>query len=144
MKPQLDSSFAKELRNVMVEDQLKFRGIQHAGILDAFKTVPRHLFIPHVDLEAAYEDHPIPIQAGQTISQPYIVALMLMYLEPQKNHKVLEIGSGSGYATALLSKLCQHIDAVEVYGDLINASRQVIETLELSNVISFTGVPGNN
>jgi len=121
-------------RHNMVVEQLQYRGIQHPAILRAFEEVPRHLFVPNVSLRRAYDDNPLPIQAGQTISQPYIVALMLTYLEPRPELEVLEIGSGSGYATALLSKLCRHVSAVEVYAELLDASQLIIDQLNIKNV----------
>ena len=101
----INYSDTKDLRQEMVSEQLVKRGIYHSEILDAFKEIPRHLFVPHIPPEKAYEDQPLPIKSGQTISQPYVVALMLSYLDIKHNHQILEIGSGSGYATAVMSKL---------------------------------------
>ncbi|MCF6238106.1 MAG: protein-L-isoaspartate(D-aspartate) O-methyltransferase [Candidatus Marinimicrobia bacterium] len=134
MRSGLDYDDAYELRQEMVERQLADRGIYRTDILEVFQDTPRHLFIPDFDLTEAYADHPLPIKAGQTISQPYIVALMIQYLEPALSHKILEIGSGSGYATAILSKLCQHIDALEVYQALVEASRETLKQLSIANV----------
>lgn len=122
------------MRYRMVSEQLEFRGIHDQRILNVFREIPRHLFVSNVPIHLAYGDTPLPISAGQTISQPYIVALMLVYLDLKKQHKVLEIGSGSGYATALLSKLCHHVDAVEVYQELIDGARQAVEKLSIENV----------
>ncbi|NQV29994.1 MAG: protein-L-isoaspartate(D-aspartate) O-methyltransferase [Candidatus Marinimicrobia bacterium] len=118
----------------MIRDQLESRGINDPEILKVFQSTPRHIFVPHVSLYDAYSDQPLAIKAGQTISQPYIVARMLEYLKLSKNNEILEIGSGSGYATALLSKLCRHVDALEVYGDLVQASRFVLNRLDIINV----------
>ncbi|MCF7807828.1 MAG: protein-L-isoaspartate O-methyltransferase [Candidatus Marinimicrobia bacterium] len=118
----------------MIWEQLESRGVTDAAILDAFEKIPRHLFIPHVSLEQAYGDYPIGIKAGQTISQPFIVALMIQYLDLTHQHQLLEIGSGSGYATALLSLLCKQVDALEVYSDLLEDSRKVIQSLDRDNV----------
>ena len=118
-----DYNNSYELRLEMVAEQLKYRGIVKDDILRAFTEVPRHLFIPHVPIQDSYGDHPIPIPAGQTISQPFIVALMIDYLELEVDHTVLEIGSGSGYATAILAKLCRYVDAYEVYSELIRGSQ---------------------
>jgi len=123
-----------DLRLEMVNNQLKSRGIHHSAILDVFREIPRHLFVSKVSPLEAYSDRPLPIKAGQTISQPYIVALMLSYLEIHPTHAILEIGSGSGYATALMSKLCRHVSAIEVYQELIDDSLEVINQLEITNV----------
>ncbi len=130
----LETANTLDLRQRMVSDQIMRRGIDHPAILEAFRTIPRHLFVVAVSPEEAYSDQPLPIRAGQTISQPYIVALMLSYLDMYPRHKILEIGSGSGYATALMSTMCLHIDAIEVYRELIEDSREVIEKLNISNV----------
>src|SRR5271157_252280 len=90
-------------RENMVRVQLAERGIRDLGVLDAMRRVPRHEFVPDAFQLDAYGDHPLPIGEGQTISQPYIVAAMLEYLALQSNDRVLEIGTGSGYVTALLS-----------------------------------------
>ncbi|NQV15704.1 protein-L-isoaspartate(D-aspartate) O-methyltransferase [bacterium] len=123
-----------ELRHRMVTEQLQNRGISNIDILHAFEEVPRHMFIPNVPVNDAYGDYPIPIKAGQTISQPFIVALMLSYLELRSNHEVFEIGSGSGYATAIIAKLCRHVDALEVYNNLIRDSISVLKQLGVSNL----------
>ncbi|MBT3253962.1 MAG: protein-L-isoaspartate(D-aspartate) O-methyltransferase [Candidatus Marinimicrobia bacterium] len=124
----------QDLRQEMVSNQLMRRGIVDPAILDAFKEIPRHLFVPHINPGDAYVDQPLPIKSGQTISQPYVVALMLGYLGLHQNYRVLEIGSGSGYATAIMSKLCQHVTAMEVYGELLEDSRTVINQMELLNI----------
>ncbi len=129
-----DYNNSYELRLEMVAEQLKYRGIVKDDILRAFTEVPRHLFIPHVPIQDSYGDHPIPIPAGQTISQPFIVALMIDYLELEVDHTVLEIGSGSGYATAILAKLCRYVDAYEVYSELIRGSQSVLKQLSINNV----------
>lgn len=132
-----DYEDAYELRQRMIAEQLEYRGINHAEILKAFREIPRHLFIPQVSIQEAYEDNPIPIKAGQTISQPFIVALMLTYLDPRKEHSVLEIGSGSGYATALLGRLCKQVDAMEVYSELIQDSKMALDKLSVDNISIF-------
>lgn len=118
----------------MIWEQLRSRGLTDETILKAFHKIPRHLFIPHVSIEEAYEDHPVSIKSGQTISQPFIVALMIQYLDLKPEHRVLEIGSGSGYATAILSLLCKEVDALEVFSELIEDSREVIHQLDLTNI----------
>ena len=130
----LEIGNTQSLRQEMVSDQLLRRGIQQPAILDAFSDTPRHLFVPHIPPDQAYYDQPLPIKSGQTISQPYIVALMLSYLDILPNHRILEIGSGSGYATVILSKLCHHVTAIEVYGELLDDSASIIKQLDLSNI----------
>ena len=93
-------------RERMVREQLAGRGIRDARVLAAMSSLPRHQFVPEHLRQGAYEDHPLPIGEGQTISQPYIVAAMLEHLALQPSDRVLEIGTGSGYVTALLSALC--------------------------------------
>ena len=129
-----DYDNAFDLRCEMIAEQLEYRGIEQDNLINAFMEIPRHLFIPEVSLLKAYQDTPLPIKAGQTISQPYVVALMLSYLQLEENNDILEIGSGSGYATALLSKLCRQVDAMEVYGELVKASEAVLAQLELPNI----------
>jgi len=92
-------------RAKMVQTQLESRGIRDPRVLAAIRDVPRHDFVPEALRDQSYEDHPLPIGSGQTISQPYIVAVMLEHLALQPTDRVLEIGTGSGYATALLSEL---------------------------------------
>jgi protein-L-isoaspartate(D-aspartate) O-methyltransferase len=104
---------AEELRHAMVETQLKSRDISDDRVLDAMGKTPRHEFIPDSGLEASYGDHPMPIGWGQTISQPYMVALMTQKLKLKGHEKVLEIGTGSGYQTAILSELCQNVVSIE-------------------------------
>jgi protein-L-isoaspartate(D-aspartate) O-methyltransferase len=100
-----------QARLLMVEETIAARGVEDPGVLEAMRTVPRHRFVPTESLEFAYEDHPLPIGFGQTISQPYIVAWMTELLELKPGEKVLEIGTGSGYQAAILAEL----DFVEVY-----------------------------
>lgn len=96
-------------RERMVSNQIRARGVQNASVLAALREVPRHLFVPPSLQQNAYQDRPLPIGHGQTISQPYIVALMTELLEPAKVHRVLEIGTGSGYQAAVLSRLVEHV-----------------------------------
>ncbi len=123
-----------ELRSAMIVDQLESRGIHDSKLLGAFMDIPRHLFVPHVSIEVAYTDQPLQIKSGQTISQPFIVAQMMSYLDIKSHHNVLEIGSGSGYATALLASLCKQVDAYEVYGNLIEDSSNSLKQLDIANV----------
>jgi protein-L-isoaspartate(D-aspartate) O-methyltransferase len=98
----------------MVQDQIASRGINNAAVLRAMQETPRHLFVPANVRSQAYEDHPVPIGYGQTISQPYIVAFMSEMLDVGKEHKVLEIGTGSGYQAAILSLLAREVYTIEI------------------------------
>ncbi|MBI4436974.1 MAG: protein-L-isoaspartate(D-aspartate) O-methyltransferase [Candidatus Omnitrophica bacterium] len=112
----------------MIERQLERRGIVDPRVLKAFRKVPRHLFVPKECQEQAYEDYPLPIGFDQTISQPYMVALMTQTLAPTEASKVLEIGTGSGYQTAILAELSGTVFSIERIGEL---SRQAEERLRL-------------
>src|SRR5262245_43078858 len=94
-----------QARRRMVETQIRARGVQNKRVLEAMSTVPRHEFVPEEYKSSAYEDSPLPTSSGQTISQPFIVALMTELIDPLPEHRVLEIGTGSGYQAAILSKL---------------------------------------
>lgn len=121
-------------RRVMVERQLKGRGIQDTRVLAAIMAIPRHLFVPEPLRSEAYDDTPLPVGEGQTISQPYMVAVMSEILELAGNEKVLEIGTGSGYQTAILSKLCAEVHTVERLASLSHQAQKVIAELEIPNV----------
>lgn len=121
-------------REQMVEEQIERRGIGDLRVLDAMRTVPRHLFVPIDCREQAYEDTPLPIGHQQTISQPYIVAVMLEALELQGTERVLEIGTGSGYQAALLGWLAQQVYTVEIIPELVQSARAVLSRLGYENV----------
>lgn len=108
----------------MVERQLARRGISDPRVLAAMRDVPREMFVPDALAPQAYDDAPLPIEAGQTISQPYIVALMLEAAALQPGDKALEIGAGSGYAAAVLSRLCARVIAIERHADLADLARE--------------------
>jgi protein-L-isoaspartate(D-aspartate) O-methyltransferase len=129
----LTSDFARE-RQEMVERQLKRRGISEQRILNAFRAVPREAFISAEYAHLAYCDHPLPIEAGQTISQPYIVALMIEAAEIEPGDKVLEVGSGSGYAAAVISRIAGEVVGIERQRDLVEVARERLERLGYSNV----------
>jgi len=122
------------LCDLMVSEQLKARNIRSEAVLLAMRSVPRHLFVPENLQKYAYEDSPLPIGLGQTISQPYIVAYMSEYLQPRKGMKILEIGTGSGYQSAILSCLGCEVYTVELLEDLANRAGKTFKTLNLSNV----------
>ena len=120
-------------REAMVDRQLVARGISDKRVLAAMREIPRHLFVPASRLSLAYSDRPVPIGSGQTISQPYIVAIMSSLLsELEEGSKVLEIGSGSGYQTAVLVHMGLEVHAVEILSDLAEASMARLEELELA------------
>ena len=119
-------------REEMVRRQLIERGIRDARVLDAMRQVPRHEFVPESLRQDAYEDHPLPVGAGQTISQPYIVATMLEHLALRATDRVLEIGTGSGYVTALLSLLCGEVYSVERHAQLALSAENTLQRLGYS------------
>ena len=127
------------LRARMVEEQLATRGLTDSRLLAAFRAVPRHRFVPEPLQHEAYADHPLPIGAGQTISQPYIVALMTGALRLQGHERVLEIGSGSGYQTAILAQLALEVYAVERIPELASGAAARLEQLGILNVHVTTG-----
>jgi protein-L-isoaspartate(D-aspartate) O-methyltransferase len=126
-------------RQRMVDSQLRDRGVSDPRVLDAMRSVPRHEFVPEPYRAQAYEDHPLPIGDGQTISQPYIVALMLESLQLTPGDKVLEVGTGSGYVTALLAELAAQVFSIERHPALAERARNVLAALGYANVRVFTG-----
>jgi protein-L-isoaspartate(D-aspartate) O-methyltransferase len=128
-----------DLRRRMVEMQLRGRGIADARVLDAMSRVPRHEFTPESYRDQAYEDHPLPIGEGQTISQPYIVASMLEALALKASDRVLEVGTGSGYVTALLAELTAEVVSVERHATLGDGARELLQRLGYANVKVLVG-----
>ena len=118
----------------MVEEQLVRRGLSDARVLDALRKVPRHLFVEEALRDRAYGDHPLPIGEEQTISQPYIVALMTQLLEVSDRDKVLEIGTGSGYQTAVLAELARRVCSIERLPRLAERARALLAELGYANV----------
>ena len=129
--------FTVERQN-MVESQLSARGIRDPRVLDAMARVPRHEFVAERYRDQAYEDHPIPIGEGQTVSQPYIVALMLETLSLEAS-RVLEIGTGSGYQTAVLAELCAHVFSIERHAQLAREAEAALVRLGYRNVTVIVG-----
>jgi protein-L-isoaspartate(D-aspartate) O-methyltransferase len=127
------------LRQKMVEKQIKKRGIYAPNVLDAFMNVPRHIFVPEEYRNMSYDDTPLPIGFDQTISQPYIVAYMTEILKPDKNMKVLEIGTGSGYQAAILSRLCKEVYTIEIIDSLAARSKKIFEKEGYKNIRVKTG-----
>jgi protein-L-isoaspartate(D-aspartate) O-methyltransferase len=121
-------------RKLMVSEQIKARGVRHEATLKAMETVPRHLFIPASGRSFAYHDNPAPIGHGQTISQPYIVAYMTQIVDPKPEHKVLEIGAGSGYQAAILSRIVKEVYTIEIIPELAAGAKSVLEELNYDNV----------
>ncbi len=119
----------------MVSDQIRARGVDDPRVIDAMLRVPRHLFVGPEQRPAAYEDHPIAIGFGQTISQPYIVGFMLAALKLEPTHRVLEIGTGSGYQTALLAELVESVYSLDVVQELADGARRLLDSLGYRNVI---------
>jgi protein-L-isoaspartate(D-aspartate) O-methyltransferase len=126
-------------RQRMVESQLHARGIADERVLQAMAGVPRHEFAPERYRDQAYEDHPLPIGEGQTISQPYIVGLMLEMLSIKDGDRVLEVGTGSGYVTALLAELAGQVFSVERHCTLANDARELLGRLGYKNVTVIIG-----
>lgn len=122
------------LRHEMVNSQLRARGITDERVLSAMERVPRHEFAPERYRDQAYEDHPLPIAEGQTISQPYIVAIMLQSLKLSTTDRVMEIGTGSGYVTALLAELASQTIAIERHAPLAESARAMLSALGYTNV----------
>jgi protein-L-isoaspartate(D-aspartate) O-methyltransferase len=128
-----EGRFWKE-RERMVEEQLIRRGITDARVVEAMKKVPRHLFVDEAFQDRAYGDYPLPIGEGQTISQPYMVGLMTQLLRLTGTEKVLEIGTGSGYQTAVLAECARRVCSVERLASLAGRARRILEELEYTNV----------
>ena len=125
--------YARE-RERMVEDQLVRRGITDPRVLDAMRKVPRHLFVEEALRDRAYGDYPLPIGEGQTISQPYMVGIMTQLLQLTGREKALEIGTGSGYQTAVLAELARRVCSVERIPSLAARARATLEALGYTNV----------
>jgi protein-L-isoaspartate(D-aspartate) O-methyltransferase len=124
----------RDRRREMVERQIASRGVRNARVLAAMEEVPRELFVPGDLRSRACEDRALPIADSQTISQPYIVAIMTELLAPEPHHRVLEIGTGSGYQTAILSRLADRVFSIERHPGLAGAAARVIDQLGITNV----------
>ncbi|MFH1854770.1 MAG: protein-L-isoaspartate(D-aspartate) O-methyltransferase [Candidatus Omnitrophota bacterium] len=135
----LSEETLKRLRCQMVKEQLAGRDIRDKRILDAFKSVPRHRFVGPLDQQNAYSDFPLPIGSGQTISQPYIVALMTQLADLKKTSKVLEIGTGSGYQTAVLAELVKEVFSIERIGSLAERAKKILMELGYGNICIEVG-----
>lgn len=128
-----------EARRRMVREQIRARGVDNPRVLSAMERVPRHLFVPDEVRARAYEDNPLPIGSGQTISQPYVVGLMTELAEVKPGDKVLEIGTGSGYQAAVLSRLVADVYTIEIVSPLGEQARRTLQSLGYANVHSRIG-----
>jgi protein-L-isoaspartate(D-aspartate) O-methyltransferase len=126
-------------REAMVRDQIEARGVRDPRVLAALRAVPRERFVPRAERERAYDDGPLPIGHGQTISQPYMVAVMTELLRPEPGDRVLEIGTGSGYQAAVLSKVVRRVYSIEIVPELASRARDALSELGLTNVEVFVG-----
>jgi protein-L-isoaspartate(D-aspartate) O-methyltransferase len=126
-------------REVMVSSQIEKRGVKDPATLVALRKTPRHLFVPPNIIADAYDDRPLPIGYGQTISQPYIVAYMTEIIKPQPGHKVLEIGTGSGYQAAVLSGIVKEVYTIELIDSLGKQAKNRLAKLNYKNVTVKTG-----
>jgi protein-L-isoaspartate(D-aspartate) O-methyltransferase len=134
-----DDDITAQQREAMVAQQIAARGIRDRRVLDAMRRVPRHAFVAAAFRREAYDDTPLPIEAGQTISQPYIVALMLEAARLGATDRLLEIGAGSGYASAVAARLAGHVDAIERQPLLVDLARERLARLGCTNVAVHAG-----
>jgi len=134
-----DSEHYKHLRYKMVEEQIAARGIDDENVLQAMRDVPRHLFVPRGKRSSAYGDFPLPIGYGQTISQPYIVALMTKLLDPERDDFALEVGTGSGYQAAVLSQIVRKVYTVEIIPPLGKAAEKRLKEAAYENITVKVG-----
>jgi len=130
-----DTEHYRELRHKMVETQIVAKGVKDELVLKAMRDVPRHLFVPERSRGSAYRDHPLAIGYGQTISQPYIVALMTEWLKPKKDDIALEVGTGSGYQAAVLGQIVQSVYTIEIISPLGNAAEKRIKEIGYKNIL---------
>ncbi len=137
-KPGDEAEF-RQMRETMVQVQIEQRGVKTSRVLEALRKVPRHLFVPGDLVERAYEDRALPIGDDQTISQPYIVALMTELLEPDRNDRVLEIGTGSGYQAAILAELVGHVYTIEIVEPLARQATDRLAAMGYNNITVRTG-----
>lgn len=122
------------MRKAMVEEQIRSRGVTHEGVLRAMTEVPRHEFVPEELRLSAYEDRPLPIGLEQTISQPFIVAMMTELVDPKPSHVVLEVGTGSGYQAAVIARLVAEVYTIEIIPEHAESARQRLQRMGIGNV----------
>jgi len=135
--PQADKYEIRRIR--MVETQIRNRGVTNPEVLNAMKEVPRHLFIPDEYIDEAYNDYPLPIGYGQTISQPFIVAYMTEAVRPTGKKRALEIGTGSGYQAAVLAEIVDRVYTIEIVPELAKESAERLKSLGYDNIICKYG-----
>ena len=133
-----ENNFLSKNNNDLIKE-LKEKGIADKNILNAMQLVPREIFIDKSFLKKAYENIPLPIDCNQTISQPYVIVYMINCLKLQKTNKVLEIGTGTGYQTAIISHLCQKIYTIEIFEKLLNQAKININKLKINNILYKLG-----
>jgi protein-L-isoaspartate(D-aspartate) O-methyltransferase len=133
-RPKIEDTDYSEKRKRMVREQLISRGIRDKRVLDAMSKIPRHLFVNRSLWDSAYADHPLPIGEGQTISQPYVVALMTEALKLKPSDRVLEIGTGSGYQAAVLAEMVKEVYTIEIRKGLKKRAERLLEKLDYKNV----------
>ena len=138
-KNRIKKLFRLNRNNEALIEELKIEGITENNVLYAIKKVPREIFVERQFIQQAYENIPLPIDCEQTISQPFVVAYMIACLNLKKTDKVLEIGTGSGFQTAILGHLCQEVFTIEIHGKLINKAKKRIAKLNLKNIIFKLG-----
>ena len=138
VRPQAESEYVKQ-REAMVAMDIEARGVTNRAVLKAVRDVPRHEFVSARYRRLAYADQPLPIEAGQTISQPYIVAAMTEAVRPQPDDVVLEVGTGSGYQAAVLSGLVRHVYTIEIVNELAEAADAKLSSLGYDNVTVKAG-----
>lgn len=126
-------------RAKMVKDQIEQRGVRDKRVLEVMRKVPRHLFVLPEYQSQAYSDHPLPINCGQTISQPYIVGLMSELIKPHPTHRILEVGTGSGYQAAVLSLLVAEVHSIDRHADLVTKAQEIMRDLNYSNTYFYVG-----
>ena len=126
-------------RERMVSEQIEARGIRDTRVLESFRKTPRHRFVPEAERSHAYQDYPLPIGEGQTISQPYIVALMTELARPRATDRALEVGTGSGYQAAVLAPLVAHVYTIELEPSLARTAETLLRELKYENVTTRTG-----
>ena len=129
----MDKEYTRQ-RHLMVDSQIKSRGIGDERVLAAMRNIPRHCFVPQDMRRHAYKDEPLPIGQGQTISQPYIVAYMTDALQTGARHRILEVGTGSGYQTAVLAELVEEVCTIEILPELTDRARAVLKDLGYTNI----------
>ena len=133
-----ETDFARA-RLDMVAEQIEARGLAHPAVLAAMSAVPRHEFVPEVDRARAYQDRPLPIGLGQTISQPYIVALMTELIDPRPADRILEVGTGSGYQAAVAARIVAEVYTIELLPELARSAAERLQRLEVANVVVRAG-----